>query len=249
MRGNINPGLPVSPAALRDIPLALAPAIDRKALAARFRDLGRVHIPDVLERAGADRLYQCLSQETKWTVTFNNGQHFLDVENVSEEERAKITLSAWQRAKNTFQYLFDNHRLSRLGEPYPDQTHYLARVVEFLNSPPLLSFVREITGLADIAWADAQATLYRQGDLLTVHDDETGGHRRLAAYVLSMTPVWRVEWGGVLVFLDLSGHVAEGYVPTFNALNLFRVPTPHFVSMVAPYGGLRYSVTGWFHGR
>ena len=38
-------------------------------------------------------------------------------------------------------------------------------------------------------------------------------------------------------------------MPTFNALNLFRVPTKHYVGIVTPYGGMRYSVTGWFHGR
>ncbi len=109
--------------------------------------------------------------------------------------------------------------------------------------------MRELTGLSDISWADAQATLYRPGDFLTVHDDRIGGHKRLAAYVLNMTPGWRADWGGVLQFLDPSGHVAEGYVPTFNALNLFKVPALHSVSQVALYGGLRYSVTGWFHAR
>jgi len=178
----------MSAVASGDVPLELAPAIDRAGLAERFKTTGRVHIPNVLKRAAAERLYKCLSQETKWTVTFNNGQHFLDVENMSQEERMKITLSVWQRAQNAFQYLFDNHRLSRTGEPYPDPAHYYATVVQFLNSPQVLSFVREITGLDEIAWADAQATLYRPGDLLTVHDDSTGGHRRLAAYVLNLTP-------------------------------------------------------------
>jgi SM-20-related protein len=236
-------------AAGTDVPLKLNPELDLTASAEGFRRDGRVHIPNVLARASAERLHKCLSQETKWTVTFNNGPHFLDVENVSQDERTKITLSAWQRAHTTFQYLFDNHRLSRTGEPYPDQSHYLAKVVQFLNSPEVLSAIREITGLNEVAWADAQATLYRPGDVLTVHDDLTGGHRRLVAYVLNLTPRWRPEWGGVLTFLDEKGHIAEGYVPAFNALNLFRVPTEHFVSMVAPFGGLRYSVTGWFHGR
>jgi len=239
----------VSSLASSDVPLELAPAVNRAALAARFKAVGRVHIPNVLVRPSAERIYKCLSQETKWTVTFNNGPHFLDVENVSQEERMKITLSAWQRSQNAFQYLFDNHRLTRSGEPYPDQAHYFAKIVQFLNSPGLLSFVREITGLDEIAWADAQATLYRPGDLLTMHDDLTGGHRRLAAYVLNFTPAWRPEWGGVLTFLNSSGHVEEGYVPTFNALNLFRVPALHLVTMVTPFGGLRYSITGWFHGR
>ena len=228
---------------------ALNPAVDRTVLAEMFRTRGRVHIPNVLTRASAERLYRCLAQETKWTLTLNNGRDFLDVENATLEERNKLALSAWQRARNDFQYLFDNHRLSRAGEPYEDQAHYLARIMEFLNSPALLGFVREITGLSDIAWTDAQATLYRPGDFLNVHDDSKGGHKRLAAYVLNMTPAWRPDWGGVLQFVSPSGNIEEGYVPTFNALNVFRVPKLHFVSHVAPYGGYRYSVTGWFHAR
>jgi len=232
-----------------DVPMALNARPDRANLAEQFRARGRIHIPHILTQPAADRLLRCLSQETKWSTTFNNGPDFLDVENVTRDERTKITLSSWQRVGTGFQYLFDNHRLTRKGEPYSDPAHYYAQVVEFMNSPALLSFVREVTGLADIAWTDAQATLYRPGDFLTVHDDQVGGHKRLAAYVLNMTPGWRPEWGGALQFVNAAGHLEEGYVPCFNALNVFRVPCAHFVSMVAPFGGMRYSVTGWFHGR
>ena len=236
-------------AVANDVPLELSPSLDRANLAERFRAHRRVHIPEVLTRRAAERLYRCLVQETTWSVTLNNGKDFFDVDNVSVDERMKLALQAWQRAQNDFQYLFDNHRLSRNGDPYPDPAHYYARVVEFVNSPTLLGFVREITGLPDITWADAQATLYRPGDFLNVHDDEVGGRKRLVAYVLNLTPIWRVDWGGALNFLGPSGHIEEAYVPTFNALNLFRVPAKHFVGAVAPYGGQRYSVTGWFHGR
>jgi len=236
-------------AVANDVPLELAPSLDRAQLAERFRAQRRVHIPNALTRASAERLYRCLAQETKWNVTLNNGKDFLDIDNCTVEERMKLAVQAWQRAQNAFQYLFDNHRLTRKGEPYPDPTHYFARVVDFVNSAALLGFVREITGLPDIAWADAQATLYRPGDFLTVHDDETGGHKRLVAYVLNLTPVWRPDWGGALNFLGPTGHIEEAYVPTFNALNVFRVPAKHFVGSVTPFGGMRYSVTGWFHRR
>jgi SM-20-related protein len=232
-----------------DILPELSPSLDRAKVAERFRAVGRVHIPDVLTRPSAERLYRCLIHETKWTVTANNGRDFLDFDNVSSEERVKIALQAWQRARNDFQYIFDNHRLSQAGEPYPDPQHYFARVVDFLNSPDVLGFMREITGLPNIAWADAQATLYRPGDFLTVHDDSVSKFKRLVAYVLNLTPVWRPDWGGALNFLGPTGHVEEAYVPTFNALNVFRVPKKHFVGSVTPYGGLRYSVTGWFHAR
>jgi SM-20-related protein len=236
-------------AVANDVPLELSPSLDRATIAERFRTHRRVHIPDVLTRPAAERLYRCLTQETKWSVTLNNGKNFLDVDNCTVDERMKLALGAWQRAQSNFQYLFDNHRLSRNGEPYPDPQHYFARVVSFMNSPALLGFVREITGVPDIVWADAQATLYRPGDFLTVHDDETGGRKRLVAYVLNLTPMWRADWGGALNFLGPTGHIEEAYVPTFNALNVFRVPAKHFVGSVTPFGGLRYSLTGWFHGR
>jgi Rps23 Pro-64 3,4-dihydroxylase Tpa1-like proline 4-hydroxylase len=236
-------------AAANDVPLELSPSLDRAKLTERFHTHRRVHIPDVLTRRAAERLYRCLVQETKWNVTLNNGNDFLDIENCSVDERMKLALQAWQRGQNQFQYLFDNHRLSRKGEPYTDPAHYYARVVEFVNSPTMLGFVREITECPEIVWADAQATLYRPGDFLNVHDDETGGYKRLVAYVLNLTPIWRVDWGGALNFLAPTGHIEEAFVPTFNALNLFRVPAKHFVGAVAPYGGQRYSVTGWFHAR
>jgi len=233
-----------------DIPPELNPRLDRAALAQNFRRNGRVHVPNVLTDASAASLFHALQHETAWTVTLNKGANFLDVEKASPEERGRLALGAMERARSGgFHYIYDNHRLSRNGEPYGDPHHYLAKVVAFLNAPHVLSFMREVTGLADIAWTDAQATLYRPGDFLTAHDDKTGGHKRLAAYVLNMTPAWRADWGGVLQFIDARGHVEEGYVPAFNALNIFRVPAIHAVSQVASYGALRYSVTGWFHAR
>jgi SM-20-related protein len=62
-----------------------------------------------------------------------------------------------------------------------------------------------------------------------------------------MTPIWRPDLGGVLAFIDDSGNIAEGYVPAFNVLNVFRVPARHAVTAVTPFGGLRYAITGWLH--
>jgi Rps23 Pro-64 3,4-dihydroxylase Tpa1-like proline 4-hydroxylase len=232
-----------------DVPPELNPGLDRAALAQAFARSGRIHIPNILTEPSAVRLYHALQQETPWTVTLNKGRDFLDFEKVTPEERNKMAVGAFQRAHSTFQYIFDNHRLSRNGEPYSNPDHYLAKVVAFVNTPHFLAFMREVTGLEAIAWTDAQATLYRPGDFLTTHDDKTGGHKRLAAYVLNMTPGWRADWGGVLQFFDEHGNVAEGFVPTFNALNVFRVPAQHAVSQVAFFGGYRYSITGWFHAR
>ncbi|MBB1180632.1 2OG-Fe(II) oxygenase, partial [Pseudomonas sp. FW305-3-2-15-E-TSA4] len=76
------------------------------------------------------------------------------------------------------------------------------------------------------------------------------GKHRLLAYVLNLTPRWRVDWGGLLLFLDPDGHVAEGYAPKFNALNIFRTPFPHAVTQVSTFAGApRYAITGWIRAR
>ena len=110
--------------------------------------------------------------------------------------------------------------------------------------------LRDVTGEDRIAFADAQATAYAPGDFLTGHDDAVGGKKRLAAYVFGLTPVWRVEWGGLLLFHGSDGDVDAGLAPRFNTLNVFAVPQTHSVSMVtreAP--SRRYSITGWLRAR
>ncbi len=235
--------------AIADVPPELNPLLDRVGLAEEFRRRERIHIQNILTDPAARRLFQVLQQETPWTVTFNKGADFFDVERATLVERARFSRAAFERARSGFAYIYDNHRLSRTGEPYANPNHYFAKLHAFLNSPQVLALVRSVTGLDDIEWADAQATLYRPGDFLTLHDDRTGGHKRRAAYVLNMTPSWQPDWGGALQFFDERGHIAEAYLPRFNALNIFRVPAPHAVSQVAIFGGFRYSITGWFHGR
>ena len=97
----------------------LNPRLDRAALAQEFARSGRIHIPGVLTEPSAVRLYHALYQETPWTLTLNKGADFLDIEKVSLEERGRLAVAAFERAHSAFQYFFDNHRLSRDGEPYP----------------------------------------------------------------------------------------------------------------------------------
>ena len=103
-----------------------------------------------------------------------------------------------------------------------------------------------MTGDARIAFADAQATRYRPGHVLTGHDDAAEGKNRLYAYVLNLTRDWRADWGGVLAFEGAHGHIEEGFAPAYNALNIFAVPMPHAVTQVASFAPRdRLSITGW----
>ena len=206
-----------------------------------------MQIRDLLTESSARTLLHKLQHETRWTVTFNDGEQQREVQQYDGNLRRNLTYAAWERARTNFQYIYERHALSWDHEPYPDPDDYYARVVEFLNAPEFLGLMRGITGIAGLASTDGQATLYRPGDFLTVHDDDAKLAKRMVAYVLNLTPVWRSDWGGTLEFLDESGNIAQGYVPAFNVLNIFRVPARHAVTAITPFGGLRYSITGWLH--
>ena len=242
-------GAPI--AEISNAPPQLNPELDRAALARDFERHGRINIQRLLTRPAAQRIHACLTEETSYSLVFNKTDERCDLAAPSPQQRRDESREAWRRVGiSGFQYLFEQHTLSVHGEPYPDPGHYWASVMDFLNGPEFLGLMRQISGVERIAFADAQATLYRAGHFLTAHDDNNPGPNRLLAYVLSFTPSWRPEWGGNLEFLDGGGQIEAGFVPGFNSLRLFRVPMKHFVSCVAPYAQTgRYAITGWLRGR
>jgi len=130
--------------------------------------------------------------------------------------------------------------------PIADGEDPLIGFARLMNDPATIARFRTLAPGLDIDFADAQATRYNKGDFLTRHDDDVAGKGRELAYVLSLTPDWLPEWGGLLLFNGPDGGIVETFVPSFNTLNLFTVPQPHSVSYVAPYAGAaRISVTGW----
>ncbi|WP_116808331.1 2OG-Fe(II) oxygenase [Steroidobacter cummioxidans] len=231
--------------------IKLRPELDRRLIAQVFKTQGRVHIPDTLAPASAEALFTQLSAHTPWQLSLNVGQRHLDLAHqqlmlLSPEQRETMSRQMLEQSQRGFQYVFENFPIYDLYQA-GERAHPLLAMHEFLNSQEFLQFARDATGLQDIAFADSQATRYLPGHFLTEHDDAIAGKRRLAAYVFGFTPQWRADWGGTLQFIDRDGHVAEGYVPKFNVLNLFRVPQKHSVSYVTPAaaGQARYSITGW----
>jgi SM-20-related protein len=130
------------------------------------------------------------------------------------------------------------------------ELHYpsLNMFIQSIANGSTLETVKQLSGIADIQRVDAQATRYDPGDFLTEHtDDNDAKFTRRIAYVLNLSPNWRAEWGGLLLFHDEKGHVVETFVPEFNTLNLFSVPQAHSVSMVTPFAReKRLALTGWF---
>ena len=236
--------------------LALNPRLDPARLRPLFDRFGRVHLPDVLADADAQRLAGGLAR-APWSRTFLvDGKGYdvalADYAKTPEAVRRQVEAAIAEGGRTGFQFDFDTWRISdhlEAGQRQGGQVAELEAAYDLVNSEGFLAFVRALTGDDRVTYCDAQASRYRAGQFLTAHDDNLAGKDRLYAYVLNMTPAWRVEWGGLLLFHDADGHVAEAYAPKFNAINIFRVPAWHSVSQVASYvEAHRLSVTGWIRG-
>lgn len=228
--------------------IGFSPTLDLQSATNEFTRLGRVRIPDALTAHSAERLYECLRHEVPWQLAYDlNGQPMVIA--ASEAARQQDFMQrVLAQAKQRFQYLYCS---------YPMVTAYLQRAqpelllhkaLEWINEPATLDIIRRVTGIASIRKADAQATSYRAGHFLTLHDDlGTANEQRRVAYVLNLTRRWQVDWGGLLHFVDEDGQVVDSWLPQFNTLVLFRVPIRHTVSYVAPFAGEpRLAITGWF---
>jgi SM-20-related protein len=233
-------------------PVELAPEMPIATASQVYAKVGRVHIPMVFRQKVADSIFQRLLNAVSWHLVFNDAGEHREIlgentKRLGEDSYRELLDVVARRGRGGFQYiyrsypLYDQFTTARAGgEPY------LMQLIEFLNSAEFLAAMRRVTGDDSIEIVDGNATLYEPGHFLTRHDDYIPGKNRVAAYVLNLTPLWLSDWGGILTFHDKDGHVSEGYVPTFNALNVFRVPQMHAVSYVSPLAGAgRYSISGW----
>lgn len=232
------------------------PRLDPRQLNALYRVRRRLHVPGLLPMDAARALYRHLAEQTQWSLVLREGGLVREAtpemrRNFPPERERELAALAYAGAREGFEFLYEYRRVADDAVERAADPTLLARFVDFLNSPPFLDFVRRLTGVADIVRADAQATRYLPGHFLTKHDDLAApGQKRRVAYVVNLTPEWEADWGGQLQFIDSDGHVAEAYVPRFNALNVFSVPQLHAVSFVAPFARVaRYSITGWLRAR
>lgn len=227
------------------------PGLDLEELAGRMRTSRRVQVKDFLDPAVANATFTALDQEVEWSFALRDGDQdklFTNAEweGISMADRQKILSTANRQANAGFQYMFDYYSLISTYRAGKSPTPNVEQIARFVESDEFRAFVQQLTGSTEDLTADGQATRYRPGQYLTYHDDHFLKERRFA-YVMNFTKVWRADWGGLLLFHDNRGNVTEGWLPTYNCLNLFEVPQGHSVSFVTPFAGAyRYCVTGWF---
>lgn len=229
--------------------LALAEGIDPRALADIYARTGRVRIAPFLRPADADALHLYLRTRDDWRQVINSGDKTFELDRPARAamppaQRAALDEAVIAGARSGFQYRYEAIRVPDAAATRAMRGDPLSRFASFLSDGSVRDLLRIVTGASGINFADAQGTAYAPGDFLTGHDDAVSGKQRHAAYVFGLTPIWRVEWGGLLLFHD--GDAVDGWSPAHNVLNVFAVPQLHSVSLVTPAAAYRrYSITGW----
>lgn len=236
----------------------LNPGLDREALAAEFAREGRVQVRDLLTPETAEEIYAILAKATPWGLAWQAGDADQPQAIESPElrrspaEKQREINEATYRAASAGEYAFQFAR-------YPILNAYLEKwneggphdlLLEYVNSPDYLDFIRQVTGIPQIRKGDAQATLFAPGQFLGRHIDSHVAEGWVVAYVMNFCKDWKPDWGGYLNFFDEEGDIVAGYRPRFNALNMFKVPRAHAVSYVPPFAPVgRFAITGWFRDR
>jgi len=234
-----------------DTVIRISSVHDMEALRERFRQHGRIQVRNFLGLASADAVSNALRTQKRWNLVYTNAGVHVDADANAiarwpRHQRDKLNKLVYCQATDQFQYMYATVPIYDIYHQNQLPGHYFNDIFEFLNSDPFLDFARFVTSDDSIGFADAQATRFDPGHFLNGHDDAVSGKNRRIAYVLSLSPVWRTDWGGCLQFMNSLGNIEEAYAPTYNALCMFRVPSDHSVSMVAPFAGAsRYSITGW----
>jgi SM-20-related protein len=231
------------------VPLAIDTGRDAADLAAQFARDGHVRIGGILA-SGAPELYHYLEASRDWVQLANRpegGAHevaWTDWIDPASPLRERLTPGIIANARDNFQYSYAALRVPQPGEAADDPV--LGTIAALLGDADVMALLARITGIARPRFVDGQATAYGPGDFLTGHDDNLAGSGRRAAFVLGMTPQWRMEWGGLLMFHDLGRIEFSGLCPQFNTLDLFTVPRYHSVSLVSPAAPRRrFAITGW----
>ena len=223
---------------------------DIETLADEYRTRGIVRIGPFLAGDDAEQLHAHLRARSDWRQVFNSGDKLFELDRKSRSamqtaKRTALDEAIYAGAREGFQYRYETIRVpderkarEAVGDP-------ITKLALEMSSGSTRDFLRSVTGSTEIEFADAQATAYSPGDFLTGHDDSFPGKNRHAAYVLGLTPTWRIEWGGLLIMHGKDGP-SRAYSPAMNILTLFRVGQMHSVSEVTRAAAYRrYAVTGW----
>jgi SM-20-related protein len=239
------------------VQFAINPRLDSAQLHEEFRKGNRLCIENFLQPATAEALYKNLMHEVSWRTLVVCNERLLGTppgEPVTPGNGREILEYALDGARTGFASVYDadhafpEDQLEGTGIAATPAPSTLADFRHFLSSSTFVDFVGRVTGLTTIDRVSSQATRFRPGHFVMFHSatwSADSSRKRRADFCMDLTPTWKPEWGGLVEFRNARGNTIEGFVPSFNTLDLFLFPQGHWVSAVAPFAdGPRLAVLG-----
>jgi len=231
------------------------PDLDLDALAQEFAQTGRVQVKRALPRETALEIHKTLATDTPWDFTYSDGRKtcyipLAEFRALPPAERARIFQQAYSVSAEGFGFCYNTfafHHKIRDGQMLD---HPLKAFDDFMLSQAYVDFFRRVTGDDQIDGAGAAATWYGPGHFLNLHNDTVPDTELRAAFIFNFTPKWKADWGGELkLFPDQRGSkVDEAFFPSFNTINIMKLPRFHSVGVVAPFAPApRFVISGWLY--
>jgi Rps23 Pro-64 3,4-dihydroxylase Tpa1-like proline 4-hydroxylase len=217
------------------------------AVAEVFSESNKCRLANFLELDEAKALSQELQAIREFDLVFfaggeNKAVPEVELRKHSDETRQQLQSEIFGNAAKGIGFLYGRRVITK-----DDQNQKLRQVIEWLNSPETISWVKSVTGMNDITHADANVTRFARSEFLTRHNDVLPNETRRVAFVINLSPNWHADWGGLLQFFEADGTSTHSWTPTFNSLSLFDVKHIHSVTCIAPYApALRLAISGWF---
>lgn len=224
------------------------PDFDKQQSRLDFSHSSRARLLNVLDEESAKAIHETLASNFQFDVALTKNNEYLSIKpeewaNYSPDYRRSLLEQAQRNATQGIGFIYGRKNLSGAE----NTNTVLDDLHQWLNSEETLQWARDVSGHNDIVAASAQATKYVPGHYLTRHKDVHATEQRRVAYVLSFTPNWHPDWGGLLQFYDDNGTPNQAWAPGYNSISIFDVKHIHSVTYVAPFAGAhRLSVTGWF---
>jgi Rps23 Pro-64 3,4-dihydroxylase Tpa1-like proline 4-hydroxylase len=205
-----------------------------------FLSNGYVKIPNALSSSCAHLLYENILEQKQWNIVFKNQNQHQDLNNLEVEawedkHKDKLMSMIHTQASTGFQYFYETIPIYDIYYDNLMPGHFFNDILEFLNRDDTLNYFRELLGAPEISFLDAQITRFNAGHFLNCHSDDVNGKNRVAAFVINLSKEWRADWGGALHILNDDLEIDKSFLPSFNEINIFKVPVEHLVGVVAPF--------------
>ncbi|MEW6981794.1 2OG-Fe(II) oxygenase family protein [Colwelliaceae bacterium 6471] len=216
-----------------------------------YREHGYVKVPNALVDGAAEEIFANISTQEQWNLVFDHNGTHQDLNNIEvaqweQKDKDNLNHLVNEQAAYGFQYFYETIPIYDIFHKNLMPGHFFNEIVKFLNCDLTLDFFRNLTCAPEITFADAQITRFSAGHFLNCHRDDVDNKNRIAAFVINLTKDWRADWGGALHILNDDMQIEQSFLPTFNEINIFKIPVEHYVGYVTPFTKEhRLSITGW----